>query len=32
MALGYADETHPINQWRTRRDPPELWSELQGFD
>jgi len=32
MALGYADETHPINQWRTRRDPPELWSELLGFD
>jgi len=31
MALGYADEAHPINRWRTRRDPPELWSELRGF-
>lgn len=32
MALGYADETHPINQWRTRRDPFEVWGELRGFD
>jgi nitroreductase len=32
MALGYADETHPINLWRTRRDPLELWGELRGFD
>ena len=31
MALGYADEDHPINRWRTRRDPPEVWSDLQGF-
>ncbi|WP_350334542.1 nitroreductase [Coralliovum pocilloporae] len=23
MSLGYGDETHPINQWRTRRDPLE---------
>jgi len=32
MALGYADETAPINQWRTRRDPLEVWCELRGFD
>lgn len=31
MALGYADETAPINQWRTRRDPPEDWCEMRGF-
>jgi nitroreductase len=32
MALGYVDESHPINQWRTRRDPLEVWAELRGFD
>jgi nitroreductase len=32
MALGYADETQPINQWRTRRDPLDVWCELRGFD
>jgi nitroreductase len=32
MALGYPDETNPINQWRTRRDPLEVWAELRGFD
>ena len=32
MALGYADEAHPINNWRTRRDPLEVWAELRGFD
>ncbi|MFI4934687.1 MAG: nitroreductase [Caulobacterales bacterium] len=32
MALGYADESHPINQWRTRRDPFDLWCEMRGFD
>jgi len=32
MALGYADESAPINNWRTRRDPLEVWAELQGFD
>jgi nitroreductase len=32
MALGYADETAPINQWRTRRDPFEIWGEVRGFD
>jgi nitroreductase len=32
MALGYADESQSINQWRTRRDPFDVWGELRGFD
>jgi nitroreductase len=32
MALGYVDEAAPINGWRTRRDPPEVWAELKGFE
>lgn len=32
MALGYADETAPINTLRTRRDPFEAWGEMRGFD
>jgi nitroreductase len=32
MALGYADESQPINQWRTRRDAFEVWGEIRGFD
>lgn len=32
MALGYADDAHPINQWRTRRDPFEAWCEMRGFE
>ena len=32
MALGYADESHPINNWRTRRDPLADWAELRGFE
>jgi nitroreductase len=31
MALGYADESAAINQWRTRRDPFEAWCEMRGF-
>jgi nitroreductase len=31
MALGYADEPAPINQWRSRRDPFEAWADLRGF-
>lgn len=31
MAVGYADETAPINQWRTRRDPFEAYAEMRGF-
>ncbi|MGH6958519.1 MAG: nitroreductase [Caulobacteraceae bacterium] len=32
MALGYADEDHPINAWRTRRDPLGVWCDLRGFE
>jgi nitroreductase len=32
MALGYPDEAEPINQWRTRRDPLDVWCELRGFE
>jgi nitroreductase len=32
MALGYADESAPINQWRTRRDPFDVWCEMRGFE
>jgi nitroreductase len=31
MALGYADPSAPINGWRTRRDPFEVWCEMRGF-
>ncbi|MFZ5668312.1 MAG: nitroreductase [Pseudomonadota bacterium] len=32
MALGWADETAPINTLRTRRDPFDVWGEMRGFD
>jgi nitroreductase len=32
MAMGYRDETHPINSWRTRRDPFDVWAHMRGFD
>jgi nitroreductase len=31
MALGFRDETAPINGWRTRRDPFDAWCEMRGF-
>jgi nitroreductase len=31
MAMGYRDDGHPINNWRTRRDPFETWCEMRGF-
>jgi len=31
MALGYARADAPINLWRTRRDPLEVWCEMRGF-
>lgn len=31
MALGYADEGHPINSLRTRREPLEAFAEFRGF-
>jgi len=32
MALGYADETAPINALRTRRDPFDVWASMSGFE
>jgi nitroreductase len=32
MALGYRDPEAPINGWRTRRDPFEIWCEMKGFE
>ena len=32
MALGYRDNDHPINGWRTRRDPFQAWGDMRGFD
>ena len=31
MALGYRDPDHPINGWRTRRDPFDDCCEMRGF-
>jgi len=31
MAMGFRDETHPINSWRTRRDPLDQVAEFRGF-
>jgi nitroreductase len=31
MALGYARADAPINLWRTRRDPLEIWCQMRGF-
>lgn len=31
MALGFADETQPINQWRTEREPLENFASFAGF-
>jgi nitroreductase len=31
MALGWPDDTAPINTLRTRRDPFEVWAEMRGF-
>ncbi|MFA7263603.1 MAG: nitroreductase [Caulobacter sp.] len=32
MALGFADDSAPINSLRTRRDPFEVWATMEGFD
>ena len=32
MAMGYRDESAPINAWRTRRDPFEVWCSMSGFE
>ena len=31
MALGYRDDTHPINRMRTRREPFEAFGRMIGF-
>jgi nitroreductase len=32
IALGYADETAPINRWRAEREPVDVFATFQGFD
>jgi nitroreductase len=32
MALGYADESAPINQWRSPREPLDGFATFAGFD
>lgn len=32
MAMGYADETAPINQWRSPRAPVEDFASFDGFE
>jgi nitroreductase len=32
MALGWRDESHPINTLKARRDSFEIWGELKGFE
>jgi nitroreductase len=31
MALGFADQEHPINRWRTGREPLESFASFRGF-
>jgi hypothetical protein len=31
MALGYPDEAHPINGWRSDREPLEAFATFRGF-
>ncbi len=32
MALGYRDDDHPINNWRTTRAPFEEYASMRGFE
>ncbi len=32
MALGYADETAPINGWRSPRESLEVFASFSGFE
>jgi nitroreductase len=32
MALGYADETAPINSWRSPREPLDAYATFDGFE
>jgi len=31
MALGWPDEAHPINRWRSEREPLESFARFEGF-
>ncbi|MGE3397609.1 MAG: nitroreductase family protein, partial [Sphingomonas sp.] len=31
IALGHPDEAHPINQWRTEREPLDIFATFAGF-
>lgn len=31
IALGYADDSAPINQWRADRADPQQWLQMRGF-
>jgi nitroreductase len=31
IALGFADDDHPINQWRTEREPLDAFATFAGF-
>jgi len=31
IALGYADEAAPINQWRSEREPVDAFAKFEGF-
>jgi hypothetical protein len=32
IALGYADETAPIDHWRAEREPVEVFATFEGFE
>jgi nitroreductase len=32
MALGYADDNAPINQWRSSREPLDAFATFSGFE
>ena len=32
MALGYAEETAPINAWRSPREPLDAFATFEGFE
>ncbi|WP_337189052.1 nitroreductase [Phenylobacterium sp.] len=32
LALGYRDPDHPINGWRSTRDPLDVWCDLKGWE
>ena len=32
LAVGYADETAPINAWRSPREPLDAFASFDGFE